>query len=167
MAENGYTKYFIKSKIGFGRDFHVYEDDTAKKELYFIDGKAGIGTHADIKDANDNIIYIAKGKMINIPRRMEFTKPDGTAVATLSAHISPLKSKMTLELANGKEWHIEGDLKFKHYKAKEDDKVIINIDQKWLTMRDKYYVEIANDTDVALALGIVWAVDIWREGNNN
>ena len=167
MADSGLKKYLIKSKVGFGRDFHVFDDDEGTNKVYFIDGKAGLGTHADIKDANDKVIYTAKGKIINVPRRMEFSTPDGSVVATLSAHISLLKSKMTLELTNGKKWFFEGDLKFKHYQVKEDDKIIINIDQKWLTIRDKYFVEIANDTDVALALGIVWALDVWREGNNN
>ena len=167
MSENAMRKYLIQSKLGVGRDFHVFDDEEGTNKIYFVDGKAGLGSHADIKDANDEVIYIAKGKIVNIPRKMDITKPDGTHVAKISGHISPLKSKMSLELADGKKWKLEGNLMHKHYQVKEGDKVVINIDQKWLTVRDKYYVEIAEDADLPLALGVIWTVDAWREGKNN
>lgn len=47
------------------------------------------------------------------------------------------------------------------------DKKVLEIHQRWLIIRDKYFLEIAEDVDVALALGLVWAVDIWREAKNN
>lgn len=160
-------RYLVKSKLGIGRDFSVFEGDTEDNKVFFIDAKMGFGTKATIQDGNGNVLYTAKGKVINIPRTMEFYNPDGTQVATLRAHISPLRSKMTMTLADGNEWKLEGNLIQKNYQIFDGEKKIIDINQKWLTIRDRYFVEIDESTDIALALGLIWAVDVWREGNNN
>ena len=160
-------RYLVKSKLGIGRDFSVYEGDTETNKLYFIDAKMGLGTKAEIQDGNGNVIYKAKGKVINIPRTMEFYSPDGKEVAKLKAHISPLRSKMTMELADGTAWKLEGNLIQKNFQIYVGDTKIIDINQKWLTIRDRYFVEIDESADIALALGLIWAVDVWREGNNN
>lgn len=160
-------RLLVKSKMGIGRDFSVYDDEEATNKLYFIDAKMGFGTKAEIKDANDSVIYTAKSGVINIPRRMQFLTPDGKSGAKLTAHFSPIKSRLTMELANGQVWGLSGNIVGKNYTVMQNDTKIIEINQKWLTVRDKYFVEIDDSVDTALALGLVWAVDIWREGKNN
>lgn len=160
-------KYLVKSKFGVGRDFAVYDDENAENKVYFIDAKMGLGTKADIKGANDVILYTAKGKIINIPRKMDFNTPDGKNAAKVVAKFSPIKSRLTMTLANGEVWELAGNFIGKSYTVMNGDKKVLEINQKWITIRDKYFVEIAEDVDTALALGLVWAVDIWREGKNN
>jgi uncharacterized protein YxjI len=160
-------KLLVKSKFGIGRDFSVYDDENAEHKVYFIDAKMGFGTKADIKDANDNILYTAKGKIINIPRKMDFFTPDGKSAAQVVAKFSPIKSRLTMTLANGEVWELAGNFVGKSYKVMNGDKLVLEIDQKWITIRDKYFVNISEDVDIPLALGLVWAVDIWREGKNN
>lgn len=167
QPQPGYKRLLVKSKFGIGRDFSVYDDAEEKNKVYVIDAKMGLGTKADIKTANDEVIYKAKSKIINIPRKMEFITPDGNVVAKLQAQFSPIKSKLTMELASGTVWKLEGNIVGKSYKVSDGKKIIINIDQKWLTIRDKYFVDIDESVDIPLALGLVWAVDIWREGKNN
>lgn len=167
QPQPGYKRLLVKSKLGIGRDFSVYDDAEGKNKVYIIDAKMGLGTKADIKTVNNEVIYKAKGKVINIPRKMEFTTTDATIVAKLQAQFSPIKSKLTMELASGAVWKLEGNFVGKNYKVSEGTKIIINIDQKWLTIRDKYFVDIDESVDLPLALGLVWAVDIWREGKNN
>lgn len=167
MASTGMKQYLVKSKLGIGRDFSVYDDEEAKNKVYFIDAKMGFGTKANIETADGTLIYTAKGKVVNIPRRMEFFAPDGTVVAKVKAEFSPIKQRLTMELANGKKWELAGNFIGKNYTVVEGDKKIIDINQKWLTIRDRYFADIAEDVDVPLALGLIWAVDIWREGKNN
>lgn len=160
-------RLLVKSKLGIGRDFSVFDDEEAKNKVYFIDAKMGFGTKADIKDADDKLVYSARGKVINIPRTMEFFTPDGSVVAKLTARFSPIKSRLTMELSSGEVWELSGNIVGKNYTVTRGDEKVIEINQKWLTLRDKYFVEIADSVDTALALGLVWAVDIWREGKNN
>lgn len=160
-------RYLVKSKFGIGRDFAVYDDENAEHMVYLIDAKMGLGTKADIKDANDNILYTAKGKVINIPRKMDFLTTDGQVAANVVAKFSPIKSRLVMTLANGEKWELTGNFIGKSYTVVCGSKKVIEINQKWITLRDKYFVEIADDVDVALALGLIWAVDVWREGKNN
>lgn len=160
-------RLLVKSKFGIGRDFSVYDDEEATNKVYYIDAKIGFGTKAEIMNADGKVIYTAKGKVLNIPRKMEFFTPDGKVAAKVSAQFSPIKQRLTMELSNGSVWELAGNFVGKNYTVLESDKKIIDINQKWLTIRDKYFVEIADDVDVALALGLIWAVDIWREGKNN
>jgi uncharacterized protein YxjI len=165
-SSNDRKRFLVKSKIGLGRDFTVYDDEEAKHKVYRIDAKIGLGSKAEIMDANDTVIYTAKGKIINIPKQMDYFDTDGGHVAKARAHISPIRSRITIELTNGHKWELTGNFIEKNYQVRDGDSVIIEVDQKWLTVRDKYMVEIANDVDVPLALGIIWAVDVWREGKN-
>ncbi len=160
-------KYLVKSKFGLGRDFAVYDDEAAKNQIYLIDAKAGFGTKADIKDANDTILYTAKGKILNIPRKMDFFTPNGEVAARVVAKFSPIKSRLTMTLASGETWELAGNFIGKSYTVMNGSKKVIDINQKWVTVRDKYFVEIDEGVDTALALGLIWAVDVWREGKNN
>ena len=40
---------------------------------------------------------------------------------------------------------------------------VVRITQKWLTVRDTYTVDVADDVEVGLALAVVWAIDRWVE----
>jgi uncharacterized protein YxjI len=161
------NRFLVKSKLGIGRDFSVYDDEEATHKVYFIDAKIGFGTKAEIKNIEGLVLYTVKGKVINIPRRMEFFTPDGRVAAQVVAHFSPIKQRLIMELANGKKWELSGNIVGKSYAVVEGEKKVIEINQKWITIRDKYFAEIADDVDVPLALGLIWAVDIWREGKNN
>ena len=167
MANAGMKRYLVKSVLGIGRDFSVFSDEEANNKVFGIDAKMGFGTKANINDASGNVLYIAKGKVINFPRTMEYIRPDGRVAAKVKAEFSPIKQRLTMKLDDGHTWELAGNFVGKNYIVVSGDKKIIEINQKWLTVRDKYFVEIAEDVDVALALGLVWAVDIWREGKNN
>jgi uncharacterized protein YxjI len=160
-------RFLVKSKIGLGRDFTVFDDEEATNKVFKIDAKVGLGSKAEIMDANDKVIYSAKGRVINIPKRMEYLDTNGKNVATATAHFSPIKSHITMEFTGGRKWELKGNFIEKNYQVKEGDKTIIEMNQKWMTVRDKYFVEIASDVDIPLALGLIWAVDVWREGKNN
>lgn len=166
-ANPAMKKYLVKSKLGIGRDFSVYDDEEATHKVFFIDAKMGLGTKAEIKNMQGEVLYTAKGKIFNIPKRMEFFAPDGTVAATIKAHFSPLKSKMTIAFADTTEWLLEGNIIEKNYEIHVGARLVLKVDQKWLTVRDKYFVQIADDVNLPLALGFIWAVDIWREAKNN
>ncbi len=156
--------YYIKSKFGIGRDFEVFSDEDYQNLLYHVDGKITFGLKAYIKDTNGNILFTAKAPWFNVPRRMKFYDSENNEIAVLKSHISPIKKKLTMGLNNGDDWILEGNIIGKSYTVTDGTKNIINIDQKWMTVRDKYRVDIDEDADVLLAIGLIWALDAWREG---
>ena len=95
---------------------------------------------------------------------MTITDATGAEVASLRAKtFSPIKSKMTLEMMSGEPWILEGSFIEKNYTIRSSERPIVEISQKWITMRDRYTLDVADGVDPGLALAVLWAVDRWVE----
>lgn len=159
----GWTRYVVKSKFGAGRDFAVL-DPTTEQRQFFIDGKMGTRPKAEIRDASDATVYTVRGTLLGIPKHITIYDAQGTEVASLRAKaFRPIKDKMTLEMASGEAWQLVGSLIEKNYSVSIGDRPIIEITQKWVTIRDAYTLDVAEGIDPGLALAMLWAVDRWVE----
>lgn len=162
-APAGWTRFLVKSKFGAGRDFAVTDPGT-EEQLYFVDGKVGIQPKAEIRAGGNDRVYRVKGSLLGIPKHMTITDAMGAEVASLRAKtVSPIKSKMTLEMVSGEPWILEGSFIEKNYTIRSSGKPIVEISQKWITMRDRYALDVADGVDPGLALAVLWAVDRWVE----
>jgi uncharacterized protein YxjI len=158
----GWSRYVMKSKFGAGRDFEV--TDLSGALAYFVDGKIAARPKAEVRDAQDQVVYHVTGKLMGVPKKMAITRPDGSEVAHLSAKFfSPVKDRMTLAVADGEDWSLVGSFIEKNYSVSAQDRPIVQITQKWVTIRDQYVVDVADGVDAGLAFAIVWAVDRWVE----
>jgi uncharacterized protein YxjI len=158
----GWTRILFKSKFGAGRDFEV--TDASGSRLLFVDGKVGPTPKAEIRDARDNVVYRVKGQFLGFPKRMTISAADGTEVAELKAKkFSIIKDKMTMTMANGTTWQVQGTLMEKNYSIAADGVPIATVSQKWMTVRDKYMVDYDSSLDPGLVMAIVWAIDRWVE----
>lgn len=159
----GWTRFLVKSKFAVGRDFAVL-DPATEKQVYFIDGKLGVRPQAEVKDANDAVIYRARGSMMGIPKQLTISDASGTDVAFLKAKMfSPVRSQMTITNASGETWDLVGSLMEKEYNVTADGRPVIQISQKWLAMRDTFTIDIANGVDPGLVLAVMWGVSTFAE----
>ena len=159
----GWTRYLVVSMFGMGRKFRVLDANT-EAEIYVADGKVGVRPTCEVKDVNGTVIYSIRGQLFAIPKRMDITDAAGDAVAQLRAKaFSLFKNRMTLTVPNGSPWELEGSLIEKNYSISRDGAPVAHITQKWMTIRDRYTLDVADGVDPALALAIVWAVDRWVE----
>lgn len=158
----GWTRLLFRSRFGAGRDFSVL--DESERQVLFVDGKIGATPRAEVRDAQDQVVYRVKGQFLGIPKRMEITDASGAAVASLKAkRFSPIKSRMTMAMADGSTWDVEGTIMEKNYTISRDGSPIARISQKWLTVRDKYAVEYVSTLDGSLVMAVIWAIDRWVE----
>jgi uncharacterized protein YxjI len=158
----GWTRLTFKSKFGAGRDFEVF--DASEARVLFVDGKIGATPKAEVKDPSDQVVYTVKGQFLGIPKRMEITDASGAEVASLKAKMfSPIKSRMTMTMADGSTWEVEGTIMEKNYTISSAGAPIARISQKWMTVRDKYAVEYLSSLDAALVMAVIWAIDRWVE----
>lgn len=158
----GWSRILFKSKFGAGRDFEV--TDEAGARVLFVDGKVGATPKAEIRDAQDTVVYTVKGQFLGIPKKMTISAADGTQVAELKAKkFSVVKDKMTMAMADGSTWQVEGTLMEKNYSIAADGQPIASISQKWMTVRDKYTVDYLSSLDAGLVMAVVWAIDRWVE----
>jgi uncharacterized protein YxjI len=159
---DGWTSLTFKSKFGAGRDFAVL--DTNEQQVLFVDGKLGPTPKAEVRDASDAVVYRVKGQFLGIPKKMEITNAAGDVVASLKAKMfSPIKSKMTMTMADGTTWEVEGTIMEKNYAISSGGAPIAKISQKWLTVRDKYEVDYVSTYDPGLVMAVIWAIDRWVE----
>lgn len=159
----GWTRYLVKSKFGAGRDFAVLDPATDQQQ-YFVDGKMGTRPKADIRDSSDATVFQVRGKLLGIPKHMTISDAAGTEVASLKAQMfSPIKSRMTLTRSDGQTWELEGSFIEKEYAIASQGRPVVQITQKWVTVRDAYTLDVADGVDPGLALAVLWAVDRWVE----
>ena len=129
-------------------------DPETEEQRYLVDGKLGPRPKAEVLDAAGTLLYSVKGQILGIPKKMAISDAAGTEVALLKAKaFSLVKDKMDMQMAS-----VE-----KNYTVTSGGREVVRISQKWLTMRDKYALEIADGIDVGLALAVVWAIDRWVE----
>jgi uncharacterized protein YxjI len=162
-APEGWTRLKMKSKFGAGRDFLVFDPETEEQQFY-VDGHIGPKPKAEVKTVAGEVLYNVVGSMLGIPKHMTVTNAAGENVAELKAKMfSPIKTKMTMTMAEGEPWHLEGEIFEKNYSIESQGQPIVAITQKWVTVRDSYTLDVAAGIDPALALAVVWAVDRWVE----
>lgn len=160
---SGWTRLLVKSKFGAGRDFAVL-DPTTEQQQFFVDGRIGLRPIAEIRDSADHSVYQVRGRLFGIPKHMTISDSSGAEVASLRAKMfSPIKSRMTLSMANGSTWELEGNLIEKDYSISAAGRAVVQITQKWVTIRDTYTLDVADGVDPGLALAVLWAVDRWVE----
>jgi uncharacterized protein YxjI len=153
----------VKSRFGAGRDFAVL-DPATDEQRYFIDGKLGTRPKAEVKDQGGAVVYRVRGTVLGIPKHLTIADAAGAEVASLRAtFFSPIKDKLTLERPDGEPWQLVGSFLEKNYSVSSAGQPIVQITQKWVSLRDTYTIDVADGTDPALALAVLWAVDRWVE----
>jgi uncharacterized protein YxjI len=161
-APAGWTRFLVKSKFGAGRDF-IVSDPQTEEQRYYVDGKLGLRPHAEIA-GGEGALYRVRGSLLGIPKRMTITDASGAEITSLKAQMfSPIKSRMTLNMASGEAWMLEGSFIEKNYTVSSAERPIAQISQKWVTIRDTYTLDVAEGIDPGLALAVLWAVDRWVE----
>ena len=161
-APAGMTRFIVKSTFGMGRDFEILDEN--EQRAYFVDGKYGMRPAAEVQDADGTIVYKIRGHLMGIPKKVTIMDADEKELATIkSKFFSPIKSKMDLETVDGRNWHLEGNLIEREYSVTSEGEIILNITQKWVTVRDAYTMDVAESVPPALAAAMIWAVDAFRE----
>ncbi|MDN4472937.1 LURP-one-related/scramblase family protein [Demequina zhanjiangensis] len=163
-APEGYARFLMKSKFGAGRDFRIL-DPATEADLFLVDGKMGPKPRAEIVDTQGTLLFKVTGKMLGIPKRMDIETAGGEHVAHL--HAKPfqfVKDKIEVTLASGEELLLEGNIIEKDYTVRRaDGTVAMQITQKWVTVRDKYTVDVLEGVEPGIAFALVWAIDRWVE----
>lgn len=161
-APAGTTRFLVKGKIAIGRDFEATRPDGTR--AWFVDGKWGMRPRAEIHDGSGAVTHHVRGTLVGIPKQLTITDAAGTELAFLKAKMfSPLRNAMTISLAGGGEWQLQGNLIEKEYAVTEQGRTVVHITQKFLAIRDTFTVDVADGVDPGLAMAVLWAVDRFVE----
>jgi len=145
--------------VSIGDDYWI-ENENGKREFY-VDGKAlRLRDTLIIKDVQGNEVYKLKEKLLRIKDTMDIQDADGKKAATIKkALISPLRERWKVEVANGPEMDVQGNILDHEYKIEAGREKVAEVSKRWFRIRDTYGVEIEAGQDSALILAIAAALD--------
>jgi len=151
-------KLYIKQKVfSFVDKFTVKNEDgsdaySAVGEFFTLGKKLNIyeGTNTHISPA------------ARIEQRLfSFTTRFGIIIH--GNHVTDMVRKITLfsndYRLEGLPWHLKGDFLAHEYSLMHGQTPIMHLSRKWFTWGDSYELDIANNQDPLLCLGIALAVD--------
>ncbi|KKH48199.1 LURP-one-related/scramblase family protein [Methanosarcina sp. 1.H.A.2.2] len=145
--------------VSIGDDYWI--ENEAGERAFYVDGKAlRIRDTLIIKDVQGHELYKLKEKLLRIRDTLEIQDGDGKTAATIKkALITPLRDRWKVEVANGPEMNVQGNILDHEYKIEAGRNKVAEVSKKWFRIRDTYGVEISPGQDAALILAITVAVD--------
>ena len=153
-------RYKMREKLlSIGDDFWI---ETMKgRRAYKVDGKAlRLRNTLVLEDPRGNPVYEIQAKVVAIKDTMAVSKPHGRDVAVVKhALISPLRDKMSANMADGPDIDIRGNILNHEYTMERRGKRIAEVSKKWIAIRDTYTVEVDAGEDDALILALTVVVE--------
>ena len=152
--------YLMHEKlVAIGDDYWI-ENEEGKREFY-IDGKAfRLRNTLILKDAQGENLYKIQERLLKIRDTMDIKRADDGLAATIKkALINILRDTWKVEIPDGPEMEIKGDILDHEYRIDIEGEKIAEISKKWFQIRDTYGVEIEPGYDNALILAITAALD--------
>ncbi|AYK13841.1 MAG: LURP-one-related/scramblase family protein [Methanosarcina flavescens] len=159
-GEESIQRYKMHEKlVTIGDDYWI--ENEAGEQAFYVDGKAlRIRDTLIIKDVQGNELYKLKEKLLRIKDTMDIEDGDGKTAATIKkALITPLRDRFKVEVSNGPEMDIQGNILDHEYKIESEGRKIAEVSKKWFRLRDTYGVEVSPRQDAALILAIAAALD--------
>jgi uncharacterized protein YxjI len=145
--------------VSFGDDFWI--ENGAGDRVFRVDGKAlRLRDTLDLEDAHGTKLCRIQTRVLHIRDTMEIENPEGGRIALVhKALISPLREKWKVDVEDGDDLEVHGNVVDHEYEIESDGRKVAEISKKWFRVRDTYGVEIAPGADVPLLLAVTVAVD--------
>lgn len=158
--EESLQRYKMHEKlVSIGDDYWI--ENEAGERVFYIDGKAlRIRDTLIIKDVQGHELYKLKEKLLRIRDTLDVQDGEGRTAATIKkALITPLHDHWKVEVADGPEMNVQGNILDHEYKIESGREKVAEVSKRWFRIRDTYGVEVSPGQDAALILAITVAVD--------
>ncbi len=154
------TRYQMRQKLlSIGDDYWI-ENDRGER-VFRIDGKAlRVRQTLDFEDADGRRLARIQERMMRLRDSMEIEGPDGGRVAMVhKAMITPLRERWKVDVENGPDLEIHGNLVDHEYEVEADGHKVAEVSKRWFRIRDTYGVEIEPGQNDVLLLAVTAALD--------
>ena len=155
--ENG-TRYQMRQKLASIGDDSWIEDADGNK-AYKVNGKAmRVRDTFLLEDAAGTEVAKIQERKLHVRDTMAIER-GGKTIATVHKRLVGFRDHLKVDLEDGVEWKVHGNLVDHEYEIEAHREKIAEISKKWFRVRDTYGVEIAPEQDDALILAITVAVE--------
>lgn len=147
-------KLFIKEKRFSWRDQLIVRDEQDKLVYKIKSELISIGNKVHIYDQNEEeILSIEEKKMGFSPKYTIYQKNE--KIATVKRENNFFASDYEIEKVN---WKIKGNVEEENYEIKTGFNEIASFKKKWFSYGDSYVLDIKEEQDALVALGIIIAI---------
>ena len=153
------SAYRMREKLlAIGDDFWI--ENGSGERIFKIDGKAlRVRDTLKFEDASGNELLSIQERKLSIRDKMVIER-DGDTVATVrKALITPLRERFKVELEDGGEYEVKGNIVDHEYKFERDGRDVAEVSKRWFRVRDTYGVEVAPGENDVLVLAATVAID--------
>ncbi|WP_440948061.1 LURP-one-related/scramblase family protein [Methanosarcina sp. T3] len=158
-AESAQRYKMHEKLVSIGDDYWI--ENEAGERAFYVDGKAlRIRDTLIIKDVQGHELYKLKEKLLRVRDTLDILDGEGRTVATIKqALITPLRDRFKVEVANGPEMDVQGNILDHEYNVESGREKVAEVSKKWFRIRDTYGVEVSPGQDAALILAITVGLD--------
>lgn len=154
------ARFQLKEKLwSIGDDSWIL--DESGERIFKVNGKAlRIRRTLVIESRDGGELYKIQERKLHIKDTMVVETPGGQKAATVKAKlISPFRHRMLVELADGSDLEITGNILDHEYEIKRGKQDVAKVSKKWIRVRDTYGIEIMPGADEALILAVAVCLD--------
>jgi len=146
--------------ISIGDDFWI--ENESGERVFRVDGKIlRISKTFVFLDMAGNTLCRIKERLLTIKDTMEIEDANGKEMAVVrKALISPLRDRWGVNVRNGPDLDIRGNILDHEYSITEGRHKIAEVSKQWFRLTDTYGVEIAEGQNDILILAIAVAMDV-------
>jgi len=162
------TRYKIRQKmISIGDDFWIENQDG--KRVFKVDGKAlRLRKTLIFEDMNGNKLCQIQERWLPIRETMAIDGPDGEQIAVVKkALIAPLRDRWSVNVKNGPDLTVQGNILDHEYTIKEGRNKIAEVSKRWISLTDTYGVEIDPGQNDILILAVAIAIDMMAHDDDD
>lgn len=158
-------KFYVKERlIAFGAKFDIYDENDNK--VFIGEGdKFDIGKNVSLYDSNNRKILYLKQKFrlgahkyIVYDEKMNEIAVIDKSIMVPEYNISGIYGDMVMESAS-----VWG----RHYEIKVAGRLVGRIDKEFTFGRDRYFLEVLDETYTTFFIGLLIMIDMVRFHNNN
>lgn len=156
-------RYLIRERlIRFGEDSDITDDQG--RAVLQVDGKVfSLRNLLIIRDAEGNEVARVHRKLVALRPTYEISS-NGEELAEVRKHFfTPFHDKFTIDIPGPDDLEMSGNLLAHEFTVEQGGREVAAVSKRWLTVRDTYAVEIADDADQLLILAAVLALDLAHE----
>lgn len=154
------VQYRLRQRLlSIGDDFWI--ETNHGERVYKVDGKAlRLRQTFRLEDAAGRELVKIQERKLRIKDSMEIENADGTRVALVKkALISPLRHRFAVEVADGGDLEVHGNVVDHEYTFERDGATVASVSKRWFRVADTYGVEVIPGQDPVLVLAVTVAID--------
>jgi len=162
------TRYKIRQKMfSIGDDFWI--ENQEGRRVFKVDGKAlRLRKTLIFEDMNGNELCQIQERWLPIRETMAIDGPDGEQIAVVKkALIAPLRDRWSVNVKNGPDLTVQGNILDHEYTIKEGRNKIAEVSKRWLSLTDTYGVEIDPGQNDILILAVAIAIDMMAHDDDD